>query len=180
MKELSLHILDLAQNSIQANAKLISISIIENTATDQLTITITDNGKGMSESTINKILDPFFTTKNKKTGLGIPLLKQHAELTSGDIIINSKSGKGTTVKAFFTHSHVDRQPLGDIAGTLMGLIRSYPELDFEYYHKINEKSFSFTTNEIKKELDEIPLSSPEVIKFIKEMLKENLEEIMIK
>ena len=177
MKELSLHILDLVQNSIQANSQRITISIEENLKKDTYSVTIADDGHGMSEKTLLNILDPFFTTKNKKTGLGIPLLKQHAELTGGSVKIESKEGIGTKISARFSHSHFDRQPLGDIVGTITGLIRSYPDLDFEYHHKINNKAFNFNTYEIKQELEGISLASAEVIAFIKEMLEGNLEEL---
>jgi anti-sigma regulatory factor (Ser/Thr protein kinase) len=177
MKELSLHILDLVQNSIHANASLIRISIDESTIEDTYSIEISDNGSGMNEQTIKKVLDPFFTTKNKKTGLGIPLLKQHAELTDGKFNIETELDKGTKVTAVFGHSHFDRQPLGDITGTITGLIRSYPEIDFEYKHKVNTSKFTFGTRDIREELEGISLASPEIINFIKEMLTENIREL---
>ncbi len=177
MKELSLHILDLVQNSIQAGASLISIEIIENTSKDIFSIIITDNGVGMNEQTMKRILDPFFTTKGKKTGLGIPLLKQHAELTGGSVTIKSELGKGTKVSAVFGHSHIDRQPMGDIIGTLISLFRAYPEIKFEYFHTINDKKIEFKTEEIKQELDGVSITTPEVLNFIKEMLAEQLKEI---
>jgi hypothetical protein len=131
----------------------------------------------MSKDTIAKILDPFFTTKNKKTGLGIPLLKQHAELAGGNVTIQSETAKGTTVKAILRHAHFDRQPLGDMIGTFTGLIRAYPGIDFIYEHSVNEKSFVLKTSEIKEELQGVPIVSPEVIEFIKEMMEENLKAI---
>lgn len=175
MKELSLHILDLIQNSIQAKATIISISIEEDSKQDTYTICINDNGSGMNEETKKQILNPFFTTKNKKTGLGIPLLKQHAELTGGSIEIKTSLGKGTSVKAVFGLNHFDRQPLGDITGTLTGLIRSYPDLDFEYTHTKDKKEFTFSTTEIKNELEGLSIASGEVINFIKEMIDSNLK-----
>ncbi len=174
MKELSLHILDLVQNSIQANANSICISINENTETDLFSITITDNGKGMDTKTLELILDPFFTTKGKKTGLGIPLLKQHAELTGGSVSIESQPGQGTKVSARFGYSHIDRQPMGDIIGTIISIVRAYPDIDLEYLHSINNKQISFKTKEIKTELDGVPITTPEVLTFIKEMLNEQL------
>lgn len=177
MKELSLHILDLVQNSVHANAKNISISIFEDSKADSYEISISDNGCGMTKDTLSHILDPFFTTKSKKTGLGIPLLKQHAELTGGDISIESTVNKGTKVNARFVRSSIDRQPLGDIVSTITGLIRSYSEIDFEYKHKVDNKDFTFSTKEIKIELDGIPLQSGEIIGFISEMIKDNLKEI---
>jgi hypothetical protein len=177
MKELSLHVLDLVQNSIQANATDISIGIEENSLNDSYEIIINDNGSGMDENTRKQVLDPFFTTKNKKTGLGIPLLKQHAELTGGRIFIQTKIGKGTRIQAVFVRSHIDRQPLGDITGTLISLIRSYTDIDFEYTHKVNQIGFTFSTKEVKQELEGISIASGEVIAFISELIKENLTEL---
>ncbi|QQS50172.1 MAG: ATP-binding protein [Bacteroidota bacterium] len=175
MKEISMHILDLVQNSIQAQANNIGIEINENQGDDSFVLSITDNGQGMDEITLSRIMDPFFTTKNKKTGLGIPLLRQHTELTGGRVEIESKPGIGTRITGIFGYSHLDRQPLGDIIGTITGLIRSYPQLDFEYTHRLNQQHFDLSTFEIKKELEGISIANGEVIEFIKEMISENLK-----
>lgn len=177
MKELSLHILDLVQNSIHANANEINISITENMVKDIYQISISDNGSGMDDETLKNILNPFFTTKKKKTGLGIPLLIQHAELTGGSTQIKSELNKGTKVIANFIHSSIDRQPMGDIAGTLCSLIRSYPETEFDYNHVVNKLEFNLSTKELKAQLDGVPINSPEVIAFIHELIKGNLKEI---
>jgi hypothetical protein len=177
MKELSLHILDLVQNSVQAKAKNIEIVITEDYSMNLFSISIKDDGTGMNKETMQQILDPFFTTKNKKTGLGIPLLKQHAELTGGNIEIESIKDSGTKVTATFGHSHFDRQPLGDLTGTLIGLIRSYPDLDIYYKHEIEKREFEFSTKEIKQELKGISIASSEIIEFIKEMIQSNLNDI---
>lgn len=177
MKELSLHILDLVQNSIHANANEIRISIIEDIEKDLYQINISDNGMGMNNETLKNVLDPFFTTKNKKTGLGIPLLIQHAELTGGDTQIESELNKGTKVIANFIHSSIDRQPMGDITSTLSGLIRSYPQIEFEYKHVVNKSEFSLSTKELKEQLDGLPINSQEVIAFIRELIEGNLNEI---
>ncbi len=175
MKEISQHILDLVQNSIQAHASLIGIEINENQKEDSFLFTITDNGDGMYKATLSRVIDPFFTTKNKKTGLGIPLLRQHTEITGGRIEIVSKPGKGTRITGIFGFSHLDRQPLGDITGTITGLIRAYPLLDFEYTHRANNQTFNLSTQEIKKELEGISIANGEVIEFIKELISENLK-----
>lgn len=177
MKELSLHILDLVQNSVHAKADEICIEILERSKEDSYQICIRDNGSGMDAETLKNILNPFFTTKRKKTGLGIPLLTQHAELTGGEVTIDSEVGKGTGVIAKFVRSSIDRQPLGDMAGTMTGLIRSYPGINFEYIHVIDEKKFTFSTREITEELDGVPLQSAEVIGFIKELIVGNLTEM---
>lgn len=177
MKELSLHILDIVQNSIQAKASRIEICIHENNSTNKLEITISDNGEGMSEGTIRQVLNPFYTTKNKKTGLGIPLLKQHTEMTGGSLTIKSKERKGTTVSAIFTKDHMDRQPIGNIAGTLTGLIRSNPSIHFRYLHQVDIKKFELDTDELLNELDGLKINSTEVIQFLEQMITENMHEM---
>lgn len=177
MKELSLHILDIVQNSIHAKATKIEIKILEDLKANILSITITDNGSGMKKEVIENILDPFFTTKNKKTGLGIPLFKQHAELAGGDLILKSEPGKGTELKATFEHDNFDRQPMGNIVQTIVSLIRSNPEIDYIYQHKVNKKEFELNMVEIKQELEGLPVNSPEIIGFLEQMMSENLKEI---
>ena len=177
MKELSLHILDIAQNAINANASNIEIGITEETATNLLTIMITDNGYGMSKELIERCLNPFYTTKNKKTGLGIPLLKQHAEMANGKLEIRSTPQKGTCIQASFELNHIDRQPMGNITETFIGLIRANPEIDFNFTHTVNQNNYNVNTKEIKTELDGISMHSPEVLNFLKEMVAENLRKI---
>lgn len=178
MTELSLHILDLVHNSINAGANAVQIVIIENTKTNKLEIKISDNGSGILPEIMNKVEDPFFSTGNKKTGLGIPLIKQQAEATGGKFEINSIHGKGTTIKAVFAHNHIDRQPMGNIAATITSLIRSYPEIEFIYKHSYNKQQFTIDTCEIKAELSGIPIDKQEIIDFIRDMIDENLLDII--
>lgn len=177
MKELSLHILDIVQNSIQAKATRIEIEVDEVITNNLLKISITDNGVGMEQAVIERVLDPFFTTKNKKTGLGIPLIKQHAELSGGNLEITSEVGIGTRLTASFEHRHFDRQPMGNIVQTIIGLLRSFPAIDFIYKHSVNAKNFELNMVEIKKELDGLPVNAPEIIKFLEQLIEENLTEI---
>jgi hypothetical protein len=177
MKELSLHILDIVQNSLHAGATKVSISVLENLTENIYTIEIEDNGKGIPEEKISNLLDPFYTTKNKKTGLGIPLLKQHAEMAGGDLRIESKVGIGTIIIVTFQHDNLDRQPMGKIEATMSGIIRANPETRFIYRHRFNKKEFMLDTGEIKAELGEIPINSKEVLNFIEEFISENLNEI---
>jgi signal transduction histidine kinase len=139
MEDLSLHILDIVENSIRANAKKIEIKIIEEKKRDLLTVEIIDDGKGMDKKTLRNVLDPFFTTKNtKRVGLGLSLLAQSAEESGGSIKIESKPGQGTKVKAVFGYSHIDRKPLGDVNKSLKVLIAANPDINFIYeYHKDN-------------------------------------------
>jgi hypothetical protein len=179
MRDISLHILDIVQNSLNANALLIRISITENIPENTLRIEIEDNGNGMSAETLQIIRDPFYTTGKKKTGMGISLLEQNAQLTGGDMQIESMPGKGTLVKVWFTHNHIDRQPLGNMADTLFCIVRANPNIDFVYEHKINEKEFHFDTREIKSELEDMSINNPVIMTFIREMIEENEQEIAL-
>ena len=178
MKDLSMHIMDIVQNSTRAGASLVTIEVIEEPGADRLTIEIIDNGCGMDEQTLKRVSDPFFTSRTtRKVGLGIPLLMQNAEQTGGQVIIKSVVGEGTTVQAMFSHSHIDRPPMGDVAGTVALLISGNPSVEFVYKHKFNEQQFEFDSRVIKAELDGISIHQPRVVKFMKEMIHENLLEI---
>ncbi|ADL13315.1 ATP-binding protein [Acetohalobium arabaticum] len=178
MKELSLHILDLVQNSIKAEATEVRIEIIEDLTADKMKILIIDNGQGISEEFLEDVLDPFTTTRTtRKVGLGLPLFQAAAEQCNGELNISSTEGKGTTVEATFQHSHIDRVPLGDIVGTIVTIIQGNPDLDLYYRHVIDNEEFSFVTSDLRDRLQGVPLNKPEVIKFIKEYLSENIEKI---
>lgn len=179
MREISLHILDIVQNSISAGASLIEVSIYENTEKDEFAVTITDNGKGMSEDMVKSVIDPFTTSRTtRKVGLGIPLFKTAAELTGGNFEISSCVGSGTVVKATFVRSSIDRQPLGDIAGTMLGLFTSYESIDFLYSHEIDSSVFKADTRELKEVLGGVPLSQPEVYLWLTDYLSEGEREIV--
>jgi signal transduction histidine kinase len=151
MEDLSLHILDVAENSISSSAKRIEIRINEDPKKDVLTIEIKDDGKGMDEQTLQKALDPFFTTRTtRRVGLGLPLLAQAARETDGKIELDSNPGRGTTVKAMFRYGHPDRKPIGDIYETIRTLVMSHPEIDFLYEHTKNGSLYRFDTREIDK------------------------------
>ena len=151
MEDLSLHILDIAENSITASAKRIEIRINEDKTNDLLTIEIKDDGKGMDEQTLQKALDPFFTTRNtRRVGLGLSLLAQAARETDGNLVLDSRNGQGTTVKATFRFSHPDRKPMGDIDETIRTLVVGYPGIDFLYKHKKNDSIYRFDTRETDK------------------------------
>ena len=148
MEDLSLHILDIAENSISASAKRIEIRIDEDEAKDLLTIEIKDDGKGMDEQTLQKVLDPFFTTRTtRRVGLGLSLLAQAARETDGDLELDSRNGEGTTVRASFRFSHPDRKPMGDIDETIRTLVVGYPGVDFLYEHRKNDSIYRFDTRE---------------------------------
>lgn len=176
MRELSLNILDIAQNSITANASLITIEVLENTAEQTLLIGIYDNGKGMSEEQVKSVIDPFFTTRTtRKVGMGIPLFKMAAEQTGGSLEIKSELGVGTETRAIFKTDSVDFTPLGDVASTIQMLITMNTDRDFVYSHKVDEKEFVCDTRELKAILGDVPLDTYEVSQWILEFIKENTE-----
>jgi signal transduction histidine kinase len=151
MEDLSLHILDVAENSISGSAKRIEIRINEDQEKDVLTIEIKDDGKGMDEQMRQKALDPFFTTRTtRRVGLGLSLLAQATRESDGTIELDSKPGQGTTVKATFCYSHPDRKPMGDIHETIRTLVVGHPEIDFLYEHKKNDSVYRFDTRETDK------------------------------
>jgi signal transduction histidine kinase len=175
MNQLSLHILDIVQNSIKAKATLIEIIVDEHPEKDIYSIEIIDNGSGIEQEFLKTIDNPFTTTQStRKVGLGIPLLKQNAEQAGGSFEIKSEPGKGTRLKAVFMHSHIDRPIMGDIAGTMTILIASEMHIRFIYRHSTPLSDFEFDTDEVKKELEGTPLNHPDIIKALKCLINENL------
>ena len=178
MLTLAAHILDIVENSTRAGAKLVEIFIAENSAQDLLTININDDGSGMSSDTLEKVQDPFYTTKTvRRVGLGIPLLKDAAERSGGSLLINSKENHGTRITATFGLKHLDRQPLGDIINTIIILIIANSNVDFFYKHRHNDRQFELDTREIRKEIEDVPINHPEIIKYIRGTLEEGLNQI---
>lgn len=174
MTEISLHILDAAENSVRADASLISILVWVDRGNDRLTAVITDDGCGMTKNETLKVTDPFYTTrKTRRVGLGIPFFKYAAECTGGDFSIQSIPGQGTSVTAVFQLSHIDRMPLGDINGTITTLITCNPDKDIHYIYRYNDSSFELDTRNFRKILGDIPFDEPKISSFIKEYLREN-------
>lgn len=177
VEDLSLHILDIAENSVDAGASKVEISIFISDSDDSLILKVSDNGKGMDEDTIKMVRDPFFTTKTvRRFGLGIPLLAQAAEECSGKLLIESRPVEGTIIIAKFQYSHIDRKPLGDIGATMAVLIGGHPERDFLFVYERNGFSYRLDTVELKKELDDVPIYLPDVLKLIKDDINEVLKE----
>lgn len=178
MPEISLHILDVAENSVRAGASLVKIEVLADTARNTLSITIADNGCGMSGEQLAKVSDPFFTTRStRRVGLGIPFFKQAAEGTGGSFSIRSKEGKGTVTEAVFVLDSIDRMPLGDMTATIHTLVTCHEEMDFYYRYARDGREFTLDTREMKEILENVPLSSPEVSGFLKEYLDENWREV---
>lgn len=178
MREISLHILDLVQNSISANAFLIEIKVDENINKNLMKFSIKDNGKGMSSEFIKDVTDPFKTTRTtRKVGMGISLTKAGCIATGGEFHIESTLGEGTFLEATYQYNHIDRQPLGNIAETVSALIMLNPKIDFVYIHTYNDNSFCLDTREIRNIIGEVPIETTDVISFIKTFITKNILEL---
>lgn len=182
MKELSLNILDIAQNSVKAGAGKIEILLVETSQT--LKISIVDNGCGMSREFLENVQDPFCTTRTtRKVGMGIPLFKLAAEQTEGELTISSKTLEefpdehGTDISALFYKQHIDFTQLGDIVSTVVTLIQGSPDIRWVFSHKIDENEVCLDTEELKAVLGDVPLDNFEVICWIKSYLEEQYSEI---
>lgn len=174
MRELSLNVLDVAQNSIVAGASLITLTVFESRVENRLTLTIEDNGRGMTEAQLAQVRDPFFTTRTtRRVGMGIPLFRMAAEMAGGSLHIESQLGKGTIVIAEFVLNHIDRMPLGDMNGTISALIRLNPDLDFVFRHTTDDGTFELDTRSLREILGEVPFSEPDVMSWINAYLAEN-------
>ena len=178
MQELSLNILDIAQNSIVANATLIEIGVEVDT-NDFLSITIRDNGKGMDEDAVKNVVNPFFTSRTtRKVGLGVPFFKQAAEDTGGSFHIESEIGVGTVIKAVFDTTNIDYTPLGEVWDTVAMLIQMNETIDFVYTVKKDGEEFVCDTRQLREIMEGMPLSDLNVVMWIKEFIRENQNEIL--
>lgn len=176
MKELSLHILDVVQNSTRAQATEVVIEITEDFRQNLLQIVIKDNGCGIKKELLPTITNPFSTSRTtRRVGLGLSLLKAAAEQCNGEMTIESEEGKGTTTSVTFDHDHIDRVPLGDIVATLIGIIIGNPDIDFCYRHRVNDNTFEIHTQAIKEELGDVPISDAAVVNFLSEYIQSNLD-----
>ena len=181
MLELASHILDIAENSIRAGARLVEIIINEDEKENLLSIEINDDGSGMSKEEIKKVFDPFYTTKTvRRIGLGIPLLSEAAQRAGGNLHLDSIKGKGTKLTATFQLDHLDRQPMGNILSTIRNLIAGNSSVDFIYKHRHNDRRFSLDTREIRKEIGDLPINHPEILKYIRGVIEDGLSEIQLK
>ncbi len=179
MRELSLNVLDIAQNSISANASLVEIELIENTESHDLLIGIYDNGKGMTPQQVENVRDPFFTTRTtRKVGMGIPLFKFAAEMTGGKLEIDSEVGVGTKVRAYFKTDHLDFTPIGDMTSTMISLITMNLHINFLYRRKIDQKEFTIDTRQLKEILGDVPLNEPSIAMWITQYINENTKQLM--
>lgn len=175
MQDISLHILDIAENSIRADAQKIEIILTKDAERDLLRVDVNDDGRGMDPGIAARVRDPFFTTKGKKTGLGIPLLAQAAEMTGGELTIESAPGRGTRVSVTFGWGHVDRPAIGSMADTLLTLIAGHPDIDLVYEERDGGRIFRFDTREIKEDLEGVPINAPQALEALRGMLKEHIQ-----
>ena len=180
MRELSLHILDLLENALEAGATRVELAILENLEEDGLSIVVRDNGRGMDEQMMEQAVDPFFTTRTtRRVGLGLPLLAAAAQRCEGDLVVESAPGWGTEVRAAFRRSHLDRAPLGKMADTLLAFLLhkdgTAPEL--YYQHRVGDRAFELDTAAVRAELGDIPLSYPPVRGWLYEHIVEGEAEL---
>jgi anti-sigma regulatory factor (Ser/Thr protein kinase) len=174
MEDLSLHILDIAENAVEAGATAIHILVSEDPSKDLLLLEIRDNGRGMDPETAQRAIDPFYTTRTtRRVGLGLPFLNEAAEAAQGTLDIISSPGKGTTIRATFRLSHIDRKPLGDIVETMVALIAGQPEMNFTYRHECGLEAYTFSTADIRQRLGEEPLNSLRVLGFVRDYLHQH-------
>ena len=180
MKELSLHLLDVAKNSVTAGARHVEIGLTEDSE-GWLTIAITDDGRGMDPEFLSRVTDPFTTTRTtRKVGLGLPLYRLTAEQTGGSLDIRSEVGKGTAVTARFMRRHMDCPPLGDLAGTVALLIQGSPDIELTYRHATPNGRLELSTAELREILgDDVSLAEPEVFAWIQEYLTEQEEQAAV-
>ncbi|MFH1035554.1 MAG: ATP-binding protein [Pseudomonadota bacterium] len=178
MEDLSLHILDIVENSLMAGATLVSVAIEEDPPKDAMAITVSDDGRGMAPEFLARVTDPFVTTRTtRRVGLGLSLLQANARAWGGDLSVQSAPGQGTTVRVWFQRDNIDRPPLGDWPRTLFGLILTRQEVDFRYCHRVGEQEFELDTRELKAELGPEALADAQVMALLRGQVKEVLEQM---
>ncbi|MFY9116632.1 MAG: ATP-binding protein [Bacteroidales bacterium] len=180
MNDLALHLLDIVQNSLSAGASLISIRLEEHVTENLLKMIVEDNGRGMTQEQVQKLSDPFFTSRTtRRVGLGVPLLRQAAEQAGGSLEVESESGKGTRLSVVFQYDHLDRPPLGDIPNAVVLMISANPQVDFEYTYSYNGKTYEIDTFQLKEVLGDTPLSDLHIMGMIEEMIKTNQSDLKV-
>lgn len=178
LPEISLNILDVAENGLRAEATEVEIRIEVNVEEDTLQVWIIDNGFGMTSEQMKQVTDPFFTTRTtRRVGLGVPFFREAALATGGNFEINSEPGIGTNVHATFGLSHIDRMPLGNMVDTMHTLILTNQQIDFRYVYRVEDREFVLDTREFREILGDVPFDLPEISIYIKEFLKTNTEEV---
>lgn len=178
MREIALHILDIMQNSVAAGSSRIDTVLTAEYETGTLTVTVEDDGCGMDKEMLEKVADPFTTSRTtRKVGLGIPLLKASCERSGGNFHISSKKGSGTTVTAVFGIDHIDRPVLGDLAGVVADMSAAFPSMDITLKLVCGTKQFLYSSSQTERILGEVPISEPAVVKWLKDYINEGINEI---
>ena len=178
MRELALHLLDIAENSVSAKADAIQIIVEEDHAADRLRISVIDNGAGMSPEMVARVTDPFVTSRTtRKVGLGIPLLKAAAEACNGGLTIQSHLGEGTCVTVEFQQSHIDRMPLGNLASTMLTLVVGSPEVHWVLRYTVDGREFIFDDQPVKEAVDGVPLSDPAILGYLRDTLETGIHSL---
>jgi nitrogen-specific signal transduction histidine kinase len=173
VRELALHLLDVMQNAVEAGATRVALEIREDHRADRLVITVRDNGRGIAPQALDSVTDPFYTTRTTRhVGLGLPLFASAAERAEGRLTVCSQPGAGTSVQATFVLSHPDRQPLGDLAGTLVTFLFASQAPDLHYIHRVDGETFEFDTAELRAQLGDVPLTHPAVQRWLAGFLAE--------
>ncbi len=176
MREIALHLLDIAENSVAAQAQTVTLTVCEDLQHDRLQASVQDDGKGMDAETVRQVVDPFFTSRTtRKVGLGIPLLKEAAEACNGFLSIQSALGAGTCLEVAFQRSHIDRMPLGDLAGSLLTLVVAYPQVRWLLDYSMIDadgvrRDYQFDTRPVLEALDGVPVCEPEVLAYLRETI----------
>lgn len=179
VEDLSFHLVDLVQNSVAAGARVVRVTIRESACRDHLELEVADDGRGMDGQTLARVQDPFFTTKaHKKVGLGIPLLKATAQACRGDFSMASRVGRGTAVRAQLQRSHLDCPPWGDLEGTLLSLLVSLEQVDLRFAYLGDGGEFSVASDDIRRQAGDLPLSHPDVYRFLKEYIHDGLSPLL--
>lgn len=177
-REISLHLLDIAENSVAAAARTVAITVAEDLDRDRLRIAVRDDGRGMDPQRLARVTDPVAPTGTTgKGGKGIPLLRAATAACNGTLRITSAAGEGTRLEAEFQSSHLDRPPLGDLAGTMLLLVVGRPEVHWKLRYRANDDEFIFDDAPIKRGLGGVPLSQPGVLRFIRESLQEGIGQV---
>ncbi|MCZ2127374.1 MAG: ATP-binding protein [Anaerolineales bacterium] len=177
MREIALHLLDIAENSVAAGGRTIRVEVCEDLPKDELQICVTDDGKGMDKQTAQNALDPFHTARTtRKVGLGLPLLKEAAESAGGGLSLETELGKGAKVEARFQHSHIDRAPLGDLGATFLALLVSHPSVHWIFVYQVAAadgaiRRFELDDEEIKATLEGVSLTEPQVLKILRDIIE---------
>ena len=178
MEDLSLHVLDIVENSVKAGARLVRVSLTEDRRQDRLVLIVEDDGSGMDADTLARVTDPFFTTRTtRKVGLGLPFLKAAAAGTGGDMTIESTPGAGTRVEAVFGYGHIDRPPIGRMDETMAALVACHPGTDFLYRQRVGSVEYILDTQEMRKMLGAVPLDTPAVVDWVRTDVAEGLTDI---